>query len=247
VNEISYKSKDNDARMNESVIIVSDSSMSSAEIYSVSKQQSKRSLPLRTREHRNGVQKDKCTIVIDSSDSENDVLDASCEAPFKFTTNIKTPLHSDIKSQSHSNTRLEKVGGSMVDLEYALPPTSLQPKNTNFQDIENWLVKVKSLNVSDCNDPDKTLEVNSLQKTEVTGNSAKISVGMNSSTEEILDNLYGKSWRKRNVYVKGSQTEPCEKKCSRNMPGARQRTEWYVIHQAYVHSLNNVGCIFAEW
>jgi hypothetical protein len=238
VNEICYKSKDNDTRLNGSVIIVSDSSNTSSAITnSVPKQQSKYSLSSRTRERRNGVQKDKCTIVIDTSDSENDVLDASCEAPFKFTSNIRTPLCLDLKSQTHSNTRREKVGGS-ADLENVLPSKSLLVKNTKYQDIENWLIKVKPLNVNDHNDPDKMLEVSSPQKTEVTGNNEKISVGISSSTEEILDNLYGETWRKRNVCVKGSQTEPCKKKCSRNMPVARQRTEWYAVHQVYIHSLN---------
>lgn len=225
VDEICSKSKDNDARVNRSVIIVSDSSSTSSAITnSISKQQIKHSLPSRTREQKNGVQKDKCTVVIDTSDSENDVLDASCEAPFKFTSSMRTPLHSDIKSQTHSNTRHEKVGGSVADLEYVPPPTSLQLKHTKYQDIENWLCKVKSLSGSDNNDPDKMLEVSSLQKSEVTGNS----VGLNSSAEEILDNLYGETWRKRNP--KGSQTEPCKKKFSRNMPIVRQHTEWLVCH-----------------
>lgn len=225
VDEICSKSKDNDARVNRSVIIISDSSSTSSAITnSISKQQIKDSLPSRTREHKNGVQKDKCTVVIDTSDSENEVLDASCEVPFKFTSNLRTPLHSDIKSQTHNNTRHEKVGGSVADLEYVPLPTSLQPKHTKYQDIENWLCKVKSLNGSDNNDPDKMLEVSSLQKSEVTGNS----VSLNSSAEEILDNLYGETWRKRNP--KGSQTEPCKKKFSRNMPVVRQHSERLVCH-----------------
>lgn len=224
VNGMCSKSKDNDARVTRSVIIVSDSnSTSSAITDSISKQQIKHSFSSRTREHKNGVQKDKRTVVIDTSDSENDVLDASCEVPFKFTANMRTPLHSDIKSQTHSNTRREKVGGSVADLECVLPPTSLQLKHTKYQDIENWLCKVKSFNGSDNDDPDKMLEVSSLQKSEVTGNS----VGLNSSAEEILDNLYGETWCKRNP--KGSQTEPCKKKFSRNMP-VRQHTEWLVCH-----------------
>jgi hypothetical protein len=238
VDEVCSTSKDKNATVNSSVIIVSDSSSTSSAITnSHSEEQIEHSLSSRTGKHRNDVRRGKCTIIIDSSDSENDVLDASCEAPFKFTPSIRTPLHSDIKPQTHSNTRLEKVGGSVANLEYVLPSTPLQPNNAKYKDIEDWLFKVKSLNGSDHNDPDKMLEANTPQKTEVARNSMNISVGMNLSCEEILDNLYGETWRDRNMHLKRSQTERPKKKCSRNIHNAGQYTERYAIHQACVNSL----------
>jgi hypothetical protein len=258
VDRTTYKKrKDNAGEVNGSIIVLSDSSSTSSAITnSTSKRQMKHSLSSRIREHRNDVQKVKCTIVVDTSESENDVLGANCEAPYSLNSNVRSPLHSDSKPQTCSNTRHEK-GGPVADVEFMPPPTPPQLNQTKYQDIKNWLSNVKSLDKSACDDADKILEGNSLQKNEVTENITKTSTGLNSpaeeilndlygttwckqtenitktstgldsSAEEILDNLYGTAWRKQNVNSRRHQMEPCKKKCSRNVPIARQHTEWY--------------------
>jgi hypothetical protein len=225
-----YKNRKDDAfKVNGSIIVVSDSSSASSVITnSTSERQMNHSLSSRTREHRNDVQKIKCTIVIDTSSSENVVLGASCEALCSLNADVGSPLHPDLKSQSCSNTRHEK-GGPVAEVEFMLPPTPPQLNQTKYQDIKNWLSNVKSLDKSACDHADEVLKENSLQKIEVTENSTKTSVDLNSSAEEILENLYGTTWCKQNVNSKRHQTEPCRKKSSRNVPIARQRTEWYVM------------------
>jgi hypothetical protein len=224
------KNKEDFCQVNDSVIVISDSS-STAITNSTSKKKVKLSLTSRTRDHSNSVQKVKYTIVVDTSDSENDILEASCDAPYRLTSNVRTPLCSDFKSQTYSNTKHEKVGGPIADLEFTHPSKPPHLFHTKYQDIEKWISEVRPLNRNDY-DADKMLEGKRLNKTEKTENNTKNSVGLNSSAEEILDNLYGKVWRKKNVNPKRPQTEPCKKKCSRNVPISRQHTEWYVIHMS---------------
>jgi hypothetical protein len=230
VSRMTYnKRKDNEGEVNGSIplIVISDSSGSStsdASTHSAANRQMKHSLSSRTREHRNDVQKVRRTIVIDTSDSENDLLEASCEAPYRLNSNVKSPLHSISMSQTLGNTKNGK--GPVADVEFTQtkPP---QLNQTKYQDIKNWLSDVKSLDKSDYDDADNVLEGNSLQRTEVTENSTKTSVGLNSSAEEILDNLYGTAWRKQNVNSKRHRTEPYKKKYPRNVSIARQHTERY--------------------
>jgi hypothetical protein len=222
VSRMTYnKRKDNEGEVNGSIplIVISDSSSSSstsdASTHSAANRQMKHSLSSRTREQRNDVQKVRRTIVVDTSDSENDLLEASCEAPYRLNSNVKSPLHSISMSQTLGNTKNGK--GPVADVEFT---------QTKYQDIKNWLSNVKS-DKSDYDDADNVLEGNSLQRTEVTENSTKTSVGLNSSAEKILDNLYGTAWRKQNVNSKRHRTEPYKKKYPRNVSIARQHTERY--------------------
>lgn len=225
VDQRSYEKGKNNG-VNGSIIVISDSSSTSSVISnSICKRQMKHSLTSVTKEQRSDVQKVKCKVVGDTSDGENDVLGANNEAPCSSNSIVRSPLDSDSKLETCSNTRHE--GGHVTDVEFTLPATPSQLNQAKYQDIKNWLSNVKSLDKSDCDDADETLEGNSVRKTEETERSTDTNVDLNSSAEEILDSLYGTAWRKQNANSKRHNTVPCKKKCSRNVPVARQYTEWY--------------------
>jgi hypothetical protein len=227
VYETCNKRSDSDGEVNSSVIVVSDSSnTSSGHKNGTSKSQMKHSLFSSTGELKKVVQKVQC-LTVDTSDSESDVLDASCEAPHKLTWSVKTPLPSDLKFHTFSNTKHEKVGSPVANLEFTLSLKPPQLDNSKYRDIKNWLSEMKPSQSSDYDDPDTIPEGSSPQKDEVTGNDTKSSVHMNVSAEEILDSLYGATWRKTNMHSERPQTEPYKKKCSRKEQIARQHMKWY--------------------
>ena len=216
------KRRDNDGKVNCSVIVVSDSSSTSSAITDgTPKSRMKPLLSSSIRECKKGLKKVKC-VTTDTSDSENDVLDASFDAPHKLTLNVRTPLPSDLKFHTCSNTKYEKVGSPVANLEFTLSPKSLQLNRTKCQDIENWLSQMKPLKSGDYDDADTILEGSSPQKDEVTRKDIKTSVSLNLSAEESLDNSC-----KISVDRKRTQTEPRKGKCSRNEQISRQHMNWY--------------------
>lgn len=226
VDETCDKRRDNDGKVNCSVIVVSDSSSTSSRD-GTPQPQMKHLSSSSIRECKKGLKKVKC-ITIDTSDSENDVLGPSFESPHKLTLSVRTPLPSDLKFHACSNTKYEKVGSPVANLELTLSPKPLQLNNTKCRDIENWLSQMKPLK-SGYDDADKILEGSSPQKGEVTGNDTKTSVSLYSSANENLDNLYEATRCKIIVDQERPQTEPCKKKFSRNKLISRQHTEWYGV------------------
>jgi hypothetical protein len=174
-------------------------------------------------ECKKGLKKVKC-ITIDTSDSENDVLGPSFEAPHKLSWNVRTPLPSDLKFYACSNTKYEKAGSPVANLELTFSPKPMQLNHTKCRDIENWLSQMKPLK-SGYDDADAIPEGSSPQKDEVTGNDTKTGVSLNSSANESLDNLYEATRCKINVGQERPRTEPC-KKFSRNEQISRQHIEW---------------------
>jgi hypothetical protein len=227
VDETCNKRRDNDGKVNCGVIVVSDSSSSTFSRDGTPQPQMKHLLSSSIRECKKGLKKVKC-ITIDTSDSENDVLGPSFEAPHKLTLSVRTPLPSDLKSHACSNTNYEKAGSPVANLELTLSPKPPQLNNTKCRDIENWLSQMKPLK-SGYDDADAILEGSSPQKDVVTGNDTKSSVSLNSSGNESLDNLYEATRCKINVDQERPQTEPCKKKFSRNKLISRQHTEWYGV------------------
>lgn len=226
VDETCSKRRDNDGKVNCSVIVVSDSS-STCSRDGTPQPQMKHLLSSSIRERKKGLKKVKC-ITIDTSDSEDDVLGPSFESPHKLTLNVRTPLPSDLKFHACSNTKYEKVGSPVANLELTLSPKPLQLNRTKCRDIENWLSQMKPLR-SGYDDADAILEGSSPQTDEVTGNDTKTSVSLNSSAKESLDNLCEAARCKINVDQERPQTEPCKKKFSRNEQISRQHTEWYGV------------------
>lgn len=226
VDETRNKSRDNDGKVNCSVIVVSDSSSTSSRD-GTPQPQMKHLLSSSIRECKKGLKEVKC-ITIATSDSENDVLDTSFEAPHKLTLNVRTPLPSDLKFRDCSNTEYEKVESPVANLELTLSPKPLQLNHTKCRDIENWLSQMKPLKSGDYDDADIIPEGSSPQRDEVTGNDTKTSASLNSSSKESLDNLY-EARCKINVDQERPQTEPCKKKFSRNRQISRQYTEWYGV------------------
>lgn len=225
VDETFNKRRDNDGKVNCSVIVVSDSSSISSRD-GTPQPQIKHLLSSSIRECKKGLKKVKC-VTIDTSDSENDVLGPSFETPHKLTLNVRTPLLSDLKFHASSSTKYEKVGSPVANLELTLSPKPLQLNHTKCRDIENWLSQMKPLK-SGYDDADAILEGSSPQKDDVTGNDTKTSVSLNSLANESLDNLYEATRCKINVDRARPRTEPC-KKFSRNEQILRQRTEWYGV------------------
>jgi hypothetical protein len=244
VDETCNKRRDNDSKVNCSVIVVSDSdSVSSAINDGIPKLQMKHSLSSSIRKRKKGVKEVTC-LIVDTSDSENDVLDASFEAPRKLTWNVRTPVPSDLKFHAFSSTKCEKVGSPVANLEFTLSAKPLPLNHTKYQDIENWLSKMKPLKSGEYDDADTILEGSSLQKDEVTGSGPATGVsledevtGNGSSTSVFLsaegspDNSCGAIWRKTGVHLERPQSEPRKKKCSGSEQIARQRTKWYVVCQ----------------
>jgi hypothetical protein len=229
MDETCNKRRDNNGKVNCSVIVVSDSSSTSSAITDgTPKPQMKHPLSSSIRERKKGVKKVKC-LTVDTSDSENDVLGASFETPHKLTLNVRTPLPSELKVHACSNTKYGKVGSPVANSEFMLPPKPPQLNYTRYRDIENWLSKMKPLKSGEYDDADTILEGSSSQKDEVTGSGTKTTVSLNSSAEESLDNLYWATRCKTSVHPERPQTEPCKKKCSRSEQTARQHTKWYGI------------------
>jgi hypothetical protein len=226
VDETFNKRRDNDGKVNCSVIIISDSSTTSSRDGTLQPQM-KHLLSSNSRECKKGLKKVK-RITIDTSDSENDVLGPSFETPHKLTLNVRTPLPSDLKFHASSNTKCEKVGSTVANLELTLSPKPLQLNHTKCLDIENWLSQMKPLK-SGYDDADAILEGGSPQKDKVTGNDTKTSVSLNSLANESFDNLYEATRYKINVDRARPRTEPRKKKFSRNEQISRQHTEWYGV------------------
>jgi len=225
VDETCNKRRDNDGKVNCSVIVVSDNSSTSSRD-GTTQTQMKHLLSSSIRECKKGLKKVKC-VTIDTSDSESDVLGPSFETPHKLTLNVRTPLPSDLKLHACSNTKYEKVGSPVGNLELTLSPKQLKLNHTKCRDIENWLSQMKPLK-SGYDDADAILEGSSPQKDEVTGNDTKTSVSLNLSATESLDNLYDATRCKISLVQERPQTEPC-KKFSRNEQISRQHTEWYGV------------------
>lgn len=226
VDETCNNIRNNDGKVNCSVIVVSDSSSTSSRD-GTPQPQMKHLLSSSIRESKKGLKKVKCHT-IDTSDSENDVLGPSFEARHKLTLNVRTPLPSDIKFHAGSDTKFEKVGSPVANFESTLSPKPLQLNHTKYRDIENWLSQMKPLK-SDYDDADAILEGSSPQKDEVTGSDMKSSVSLNSSAKESLGNLYEATWRKTNVDRERPRTEPCKKKFSRIEKISKQHTERYGV------------------
>jgi len=225
MDETCNKRRDNDGKVNCTVIVVSDSSSTSSRD-GIPQPQMKHLLSSSIRECKKGLKKVKC-ITIDASDSENDVLGPSFEAPHTLTLNVRTPLPSDLKFHACSNTNNEKVGSPVANSELTLSPKPLQLNRTKCRDIENWLSQMKPLK-SGYDDADAILEGSSPEKDEVTGNDSKTGVSVYLSANEMLDNSYEATRCKINVDQERPQTEPC-KKLSRNKQISRQHTEWYGV------------------
>jgi len=226
VDETCNKKRDNDGKVNCSIIVVSDNSSTSSR-GGTPQPQMKHLLSSSIRDCKKGLKKVKC-VTIETSDSENDVLGPSFETPHKLTLNVRTPLPSDLKFHACSNTKYEKVGSPVANLELTPSPKPPKLNHTKCRDIENWLSQMKPLK-SGYDDADAILEGSSPQKDEVAGNDTKTSVSLYLSPTESLDNLYEATRCKISVVQERPQTEPCKKKLSRNEQISRQHTEWYDV------------------
>jgi hypothetical protein len=222
VDETCNKKRDNDGKVNCSIIVVSDNSSTSSR-GGTPQPQMKHLLSSSIRDCKKGLKKVKC-VTIETSDSENDVLGPSFETPHKLTLNVRTPLPSDLKFHACSNTKYEKVGSPVANLELTPSPKPPKLNHTKCRDIENWLSQMKPLK-SGYDDADAILEGSSPQKDEVAGNDTKTSVSLYLSPTESLDNLYEATRCKISVVQERPQTEPCKKKLSRNEQISRQHTE----------------------
>jgi hypothetical protein len=227
VDETCNKRRDNDGKVNCSIIAISDSSSNSSR--GVAPQpQMKHLSPSHIREINKGVKEVKC-ISIDTSDSENDVLGPSFETPHKLTLNVRTPLPPNSKLNAYSNTNYEKVGSSVTNLELTLCPKPLQLNRTKCRDIENWLSQMKPLKCGDYDDADTIPEGSSPQKDEVPGNDTKTSVSSSLSAKESFDSRYEATRCKISMDRERSQTEPSKKKFPRNEEIPRQHMTWYGV------------------
>jgi hypothetical protein len=227
VDETCNKRRDNDGKVNCSVIAISDSSSTSSRDVAPQPQMKHLSSSL-IRESKKGVKEVKC-ITIDTSDGESDVLGPSFETPHKLTLNVRTPLPSNSKFHADSNTNYEKVGSPVTNLELTLSPKPLQLNRTKCRDIENWLSQMKPLKSGDYDDADTIPEGSSPQKDEVPGNDTKTSVSSSLSAKESLDNLYEATRCKISMDRERSQTEPSKKKFSRIEQIPRQHMKWYGV------------------
>ncbi|XP_069687213.1 germ cell nuclear acidic protein-like isoform X6 [Periplaneta americana] len=149
----------------------------------------------------------RCTIILDSSCSENDVLEASCRTPHVLYPNLRSSSFTKLKCRTPDSTQ-KKVG----NIKCVPRSHSSLLNHTKYKDIDNWVSQIHISNKNGNKNGDKKGEASYRENAKDFKNSKINSTCINSSAEDVLDQLYGSTWRQVNEFSNKDATEPCKRR-----------------------------------